>query len=174
MEVQDSQAQYFGQLLGRITYLGSQDLVYNGTVGVEYRAAGNQDEVNPILGLGLVWTPRLGTQFTVSGDSRVENSAEDLGYNYVTRSITLNISQRLGDALQLGGTVGYENADYSRTNDSVPAMSRNDNYVVIQTSLTALFNRHWDATIEVTYGDNRSRQDGDEFFQASLQLMYSF
>ena len=174
LTVEDSRTQYFGQALARISYVGDSSIVYNGSAGVEYRVIGSVTEVNPVFGLGLVWQPRLGTQITVSADRRVVNSAADVGYNFVTSSVAVTAAQRLGSFWQALLSVGYENANYDRTDNSQAALNREDNYVVVQGGLTVLFNEHLSASALVTYGNNQSRQDGVEFFESLIQFTYSY
>ena len=174
LTVQQGSVQTFEQLLARFTYFGSQSLLYNGTLGVEFRDAGDREEINPILGFGLTWEAREGTRFTLSADRRVESSAADRDSNFVTSSVALTITQRLGNFLQAQGSFGFENADYERLDRQLPSDNRSDNYVVVQGGITAILNRRWTGSAVLTYGDNESTEARARFFQSLLQVTYSY
>ena len=174
LAVDNSRTQTFEQGLVRITFLGSKALTYNATVGFEFRDAGSKEEVNPVLGTGLIWEPRLGTRLILSADRRVENSAADVGANFVSSSVAVTITQRVTDFWQASASVGYENADYDRVDRVRSFQDRTDNYVVVQGGVTAFFNRHLGGSIVVTYGNNQSRVDGVNFFQSLIQVTYSY
>ena len=174
LAVDRSQTQTFEQGLARITYLSSGSLIYNATVGVEFRDAGDKEEINPVLGVGVSWEPRTGSRFVLSADRRVQNSAADIGTNFVSSSVAITATQRITDFWQASASVAYENADYDRVDRRAASGNRMDNYVVVQGNLAAFFNRHLGGSVVLTYGNNQSRQDGVEFFQSLVQLTYSY
>ena len=174
LAVDESQTQTFEQGLARITYLSSGSLTYNATVGFEFRDAGDKEEVNPVLGIGLSWEPRIGSRFVLSADRRVQNSAADLGTNFVSSSLAITATQRITDFWQASASIAYENADYDQVDRRSNLGQREDNYVVVQANLAAFFNRHLGGSVVLTYGNNQSRQDGTEFFQSLIQVTYSY
>ena len=174
LAVDQSRTQTFEQGLARIAYLSSASLIYNATVGVEFRDAGNKEEVNPILGLGLSWEPRAGSRIVLSADRRIQNSAAEVATNIVSSSVAVTVTQRVTDFWQASAAVGYENANYDSVDRQSTSGGRMDNYVVAQGNVAVFFNRHWGGSVVLTYGNNQSRQNNVEFLQSAIQLTYSY
>ena len=55
-------------MLGRITYTNNGFLIVNGTVGVEFRDAGDKEEINPIFGIGATYQVREGTTLALTSE----------------------------------------------------------------------------------------------------------
>lgn len=167
--------QTFEQVLARVTFQGGAKLVFNFTGGLEIRQFGGGDtQLTPAFGLGLTWQAREGTTFVLSADRRIFVSSAVAGTDYVSNSVTLTATQRLGNFMEASGTVGYENADYENVSRT-DSYTRSDNYVLVQGRVAARINRRWSASVIASYGNNRSSdQDSVDFVQTLVQLTYVY
>ena len=173
--VEHNATQVFEQLLGRITYTSSGFLIVNGTVGVEFRDAGDKEEINPIFGLGATYQLREGTTLALTSERRVFNSAADSGDNYISTNVALTATQRLGDRWTATGSIGYENADYddvSGRRNAAP--NREDDYIVVQGGLNAKLGSRVSASALASYGNNQSSGNAVDYFHTLVQITVAY
>ncbi len=174
LTVSNNSTQVYEQALTHIIYNGGP-LVFNGTLGIEFRDTGHREEINPILGLGATWQFREGTTLSLTGERRVFNSAALSGDNYISSDVALTLTQRLGDRVQTTASIGYENAAYDNANDRRNVFSsREDNYFVIQGGVVAKLGHRWSASALATYGNNQSNGYAVNYFHTLVQITFAY
>ncbi len=171
--VERNDFQVYEQILTRLTYIATQKLSFNGTLGYEFRQTESRDVTNPVFGFGLNLAIRDGTNLSLNAERRVLNSASNLGANYTDTTVLLSLGQRLGTLVQLVATAGYENSAYQGVTTGVSS-NRNDNQLVLQTALTYRFKERWLVSEIISYSKDFSNQNSFQAFQNSLQLTYVF
>lgn len=173
LQVEEGASQVFEQALFRLTYLLNTKLSFNGTAGYEFLDAGSKEQITPTFGLGLSFSVREGTSVSLSGERRILNSAALEGVNYTDTSISVTLSQRLGDFVQFTGTIGYENAEYTGVEEGASS-DRTDNQLTLQAGISYHFAQHWLVSGSFSYNKDFSNQAAFESSQSTLQVSYVF
>jgi hypothetical protein len=182
-EIQGEDTQRFLQILAHSTVAASPELSFSATVGTELLDAGDTQKLIPIFGLGATWTPRLGTSFALTADRRPQNSATSDSENYVSTSVGLSATQRLGSWVQLKVSFSFEDARYYSIGDTSSPSSagaadtanRHDDLYVGQVGLTAELNKRWSALLQYSYTKNISNtSDAFNDSRAQFQLTFNF
>ncbi len=171
-------AQRYVQVLARASTATSEILSFSATLGAALLEAGDSQKVTPVFGLGATWTPRLGTSFSLTADQRPQNSAANTSTNFVTTSVALTVTQRLGRWMRLSVSGGYENASYYSIGGSSSALNtsagdRHDQLYVGQMGLNADLGRRWSAQLLYSYTKNTSNT-GDAFDSSRAQFQINF
>jgi len=165
--------QRFGQLLTRAVLVSSEVSSFYGTVGVEYREAGDIRELNPIFGLGAQWIPRFGTAFSLTAGRAVQSSGDMIDSNYTTTDLALAVTQRLGSQASLTFSAGYEDAIYKST-QSVINTNRHDRLLFGQISLQAVLTKRWTGSLVYSYRTNYSNLEPYTDSLARIQLSFTY
>ena len=173
IQVQDGPSQVYEQALVRLTYTLTAKLSFQGTFGGEFLNSGHTEQITPVYGLGLAYAVREGTTLSLNSERRILNSAAIAGADYTDNSVSVTITQRVGDRLQLTGTAGYDNASYTGVASSV-STNRRDHQLILQGAVSGRFREHWLLTPTVSYSKDFSNQNSFETLQATLQLSYVF
>jgi opacity protein-like surface antigen len=174
----------YQRLNSRVGWLISPKLSLFATPGLEFREQGHNTDVNPIIELGIVWSPRIGTSLTLSGSRRVESSASLAGQDFVTSSVSISANQRLGPRMQLFSTLGYEHASYSgsathqasdaSTISSDPSDNRVDNLFTVLLGVSVTLSPRWSASLSYSFADNESTAADFAFTSSRVQFQTGF
>lgn len=171
--VQDGNAQIFKQLLSRVAFRPSPRLSIAGTLGVEFRSAGDKQVVNPIFSFGGQWLLREGTSVGISAAQTVKSSESTANADYLSTSLTIGVSQRLGNRVSLDLSVGYQRATYGSTQSGI-SLDRVDNLCTGQIGLNWNVNRRWSSSLFYVYARNQSLTNGFQSSRAQFQMSYIF
>ena len=172
-DVRSSASQTFEQINARMTSTASPFVSYNCNVSYEWRDTGEVHSTTPIFGIGVTWTPRVGTGVTLSLDRQVQTSAAIFGANFTSTSVTLSCTQRVGNMATLGASIGYERASYESTL-SDQAINRLDQTVFAQASVTRTIFRHVALSATVSYFHTSSNDLPQESTQVTVSASYAF
>lgn len=176
---QSGPTQKFQQALIEFGLVPSPRITLSGQVGLEFRDAGGSHSTNPMFRLNAVWTPRTGTSFYLTGSEQTQTSASLLNENFLSTSVALGASQRLGNRMTLLLSVGYEHASYQSAHTSnSPQSNANSNRVddlfTLQAGLNVMLNRGWSLSASYSYGVNKSTSDGFTSSIGQISLGYTF
>lgn len=171
--VQDSEFQTFEQALVNIQYIPTPFIALSGNAGYEFRQIGSTMEATPIFGLGVTWTPRLGTTFSLIGQRGTQSSATVSNTNFDQTTLTLSINQRVGRRMNLNASGSYENAVYQSVGNGGEG-GRVDNLIQGQIGVSYLITSRWTVSLSVSAGKNFSNVNPLNYQQATLQTTFSF
>lgn len=173
VEVQDADTQKFERVLARIGSTPTAFLSYSATFGLEFRDTGQSNQTNPMFSLGAVWTPRDRTAVTLTGEQRVQNSVSTANANFVSTSLVLSLSQRLGDRFTASCSIGFENAKYESLGSEESSNRRDRTYLGQVSFGTTLFDR-MDVSTSFSYVRTDSRGSTTYTAQCVLQASIVF
>jgi putative beta-barrel porin BBP2 len=146
---QGSPDQTYEQANVRLNYSATGKLSFGGSVGVEFRqfddssfGATRGTNISPVFELNGTYRPFDGTNITLSGSRRIQNSASLGGQDYTQTDVHVAIGQRFMTRFTLGFAVGYENSDYFSAFQGVSGI-REDNYYYVQPTIDAQIMRWW-------------------------------
>lgn len=170
---QGGNTQTYQQLIARGSFRPSSRLSLAGNLGLEFREAASKEAVNPIFGLNIQWTLREGTSIGLTASQIVQSSASTAGADYLSTSLTIGASQRLGYRMSLQLSVGYERAKYSSI-ASDTTINRVDNLYTGQAGLSFSLSARWSASLAYLYSLNKSTRDGFESSSGQFQMNFQF
>jgi hypothetical protein len=169
--------QSFEQANVRATYVATGKLTFTGTAGVEFRQSDGKDTtgVTPVFSLSATYLPFEGTSISLAANRQVLVSAVQAGQDYQSTTISLALSQRLFQRLNLGLSTGYENSHYVSVLDRVKA-DRDDNYVYVQVGLDATLLQYLSVGVSYQHRENFSSGSNSDFTdnQVSARMTLSF
>lgn len=169
--------QSYQQLNARLSYQLSGKVSLNASGGVEYRQFENDardgNYASPVYELDASYQPFDGTNVTLTGSRRTENSAVFAGQDYVSTTITLGVRQRFLRRIYFGATIGYENSTYFNTIAGVDA-SRDDNYFFVQPAIDVTLMRFWTVGAYYLHRQDNSSADDFTFYDNQVGLRTSF
>jgi hypothetical protein len=167
ISVSDAETQTFQQARAVMTSTATPFLSYFANVGCEWRDTGETDSINPVWGLGLTWTPRTGTAFTLTCDQRIQNSAAIEDANFTSTSFALLGSQRLGSLASMNASVGCERARYT-SNLRDQSVERLDQTLFAQVGVTWNVMRYLSLSGTVSYFHTDSNELSQEVTQITV------
>jgi|GEM_PF-3675113 len=165
--------QTFQQVTVRAAYELSGKLQATGSIGYEFRQAGETNSNTPVFTLGASWTPRLGTTVSLTADRRIFNSASVQDVNYSSTSVMLSLSQRVGNRCSLGLGLGWENGDYQSLDHSVSS-GREDNLFFAQATFAVKISKRLSGSAYFSYTDNQSNVASYNTLTAGVQGSLTF
>lgn len=168
-----SEEQTYQHALVRWNYTASPRLSFSARGGWEFRQLETTDEAEPIFYLSANWTPRVGTDFSLSAERSVENSSTMESANFVTTSVSLSLLQRLGSRMSLSLSGSYENAVYGSAEDG-SSLGRTDNLFSASLNLQAPLGQRCEASFGYSHAFNDSETDGFRSSRAQFSLNLQF
>ncbi len=172
-KVQDSDIQTFERPLLSLNYIPSPFIGINGNVGYEFRQIQGSTFTSPIFGLGVTWTPRLGTVFSISGNRSTQTSLTEVNTNYEQTSLSISARQNIGKRVVLSAGFNYENAVYESVGTDGES-GRIDNLVEGEIGISYSITSQWRASLSLSMGKNFSNERPIDYQQATFQTTYSF
>lgn len=173
LKVAEGTNQTFQQVTVRAAHELSGKLQATGSLGYEFRQAGDTSSNTPVFTLGASWTPRLGTTVSLTADRRIFNSATERDVNYSSTSVMLSLSQRVGGRCNLGLGLGWENGDYQALNRQADT-AREDNLFFAQATFAVKVSKRFAATAYFAYTDNQSNVASYNTLTAGVQGSFTF
>lgn len=170
--VQRGEDQVFQQVLFNVRSVPTIFLSFHGSVGVEYRQAGDST-FNPIFGLGATWNSRRGTTVSLAAESRIFNSATAANTNFTSTSIGLRASQILGYGIVGSLYLGYEYSAYERVGKG-GVSGRNDQLCTVSIGLSRPITKRWSSSLSVQFGKNWSNVQPFNYSQITFRTSYAF
>lgn len=175
LDVDLSGQQTYEQALGKLTYITTEKLSFEGEGGVEVRQTSSEERVTPVFTVSASYNPFEATTVRLSAYSRTENSASLAGEDYTTTGASLAIHRTIWHRFDVGVSGGYEHSDYENVNGTANA-SRKDNYFFVQPSIQ--FDVWSWARAEVFYlyrrNDSTISQSAFADNQVGLQFDFSY
>lgn len=141
--------------------------------GVEHRTYDSGSSTKPVVEAKIGWTPRPGTEISLSGYRRTEASAFSVGQNYDTTGASIGISQKIGQKWSARVESGLENASYSQVSGTGTA-NRRDRIIFIRPSVR--YQMTDDSQLEwfYRYERNQSNQSGFGFDNHIFGLQFGY
>ena len=129
VDVQPGANQTYQQGLVRAAYALTELVVLKASAGAELRKfqGPQNDRLEGIFSLGLVYRPLVNTTFSLEGYRRPQASVRLVDQNYPLTGVGGSVRQVLCENYSLSLSGGYENAHYTANNPAVTAF-REDNY----------------------------------------------
>lgn len=165
-------SQTYKQLFIRFSFVPSVRLSFSGSVGADFRGE-ESTSINPTFNLGVSWMLREGTSVSLSGSETIRSSSSRLGENFLSTSFVLGVSQRLGRRMNLGVSLGYENASYSFIESGSDSDRRDDLYSA-QIGLNFNLSERWASSLSYVYAKNVSTTDSFSSSTGQFQMTYTF
>ena len=129
LDIENASSETYEQALLRVTYSATEKVAFTANGGCEFRQqAGESDEVTPVFGAGVSYTPAEGTVITAEGSRTVEHSEIDAGENYTLTSFSGRVRRFLSRGIYLTLEGGYRIAEY--TGHGFGARRKDDYYFV--------------------------------------------
>jgi hypothetical protein len=127
--------------------------------GAEHRTFDNGSSTKPVVEAKVGWTPRPGTEVSLTGFHRTEASSFFAGQNYDVTGAAVGLSQKIGGKWSASIEGGLENASYSRVSGTGVA-NRRDRILFVRPSVRYQVSE--DAKVEwfYRYERNQSNQSG--------------
>jgi hypothetical protein len=173
VEVEDVDRQTFQQVLGRISAAPSPFINYSAAFGLEFRDTGQRMTTNPIFILGAIWTPRERTSVALVAEQRVQNSAVSTDANFLSSSVTVTLSQQLGNRFSLSLSAGFESAKYESVGN-IDSTDRHDRTYLGQIALSARMTERLGVAATLSYTKTDSNVAPAEIAQFALQASFTF
>ena len=173
LDVDNGNDQVFQQVLVRTTYAPSRFVLFDGTVGIDFRDQGDTFSTAPIFGLSATWDSRQGTSVSLAAERRIFNAASSINTNFTSSSIVLRLGQRLrwGVIGLLSG--GYDYTEYDSTGSGGQG-GRIDKLSYFSATLVKPMNRHWNCALNVSVGKNESEVRPFDYFQTTFKTSLEF
>jgi hypothetical protein len=165
---QDSEAQTYEQILGRVVVGAARKLTLSAGGGWEFRQLGGADgeQDRPVFNVGATLFPADGTRISLEATRRTFSSALEAATNYTATMLTLSVRQRLQQRIFATFVGGYEDAKY----DSISAdttISRHDRYFFARPGVSVFINQQ--ANVELYYQfRNNASNDNTVSFQNNI------
>ncbi len=141
--------------------------------GAEHRTFDAGSSTSPVINAKIGWTPRPGTEISLSGYRRTEASSVYAGQNYDVTGASIGLSQKIGEKWTARVEGGLENASYSRVSGS-GAANRRDRIVFIQPSVR--YQMTEDSQVEwfYRYEKNQSNQSGFGYDNHLIGIQFGY
>ncbi len=173
LKVENSNTQTFQEVLVRSTLASSPHLLYTATAGADFRDAGGVQAVNPLLALGVTWMPRAGSTVFLTAEQRVQNSAAVTDANFLSSSVTVGLTQRLGSRASFSLALGGERASYQSARTGIE-IDREDRTLFAQMGASLEVTARCTATATLSWRRTASEGAAQRILQAGVQLTYRF
>jgi len=141
--------------------------------GAEHRSFDNGSSTKPVVEAKIGWTPRPGTEISLSGFNRTEASSFFAGQNYDVAGASVGLSQGIGGKWTARVEAGLENASYTRVSGA-GAANRHDRILFIRPSVR--YQVTADAQVEwfYRYERNQSNQSGFGYDNHIIGLQFGY
>ena len=173
LQVESGDAQSFEQFNLRANYVPDTKFVLAAMVGYEWRQLGDTDTGTPVFDGSISYAVRPTTSLSLGASRSVTDSATAAQSDYVSSTVQVAATQKIGTKLAASLSLGYENADY-RFTDRSPDGDREDNYLFIRPGATQTLNDFFSLFAFYSYGKNFSNQRAFQTQQFSLGGRASF
>jgi hypothetical protein len=159
----------------RAAYHSTEKTEVSVSVGGEWRNyEDGESHFGPVFTVAGSYKPWEHTTFSMEGHRREQNSAVLGGQNYVTTGFSIGASRRFRDRYRVQTRFTYDNADYRDARDGVSA-DRQDDYVLLRSSVDAIFAMNWTVGVFHQYRVNESSSTYDfDNHQAGIQAVWSY
>lgn len=170
-------AQYFEQANLRASFNPGEKLSLSGSVGVEIREFENADGVytSPVFEFSASYRPFDGTNVSLTGSRRTQNSAVIAGGDYASTRIDFSVQQRFLQRIFVSLSAGYESAEYFSSFSGVD-LNRSDDYYYLQVAIDTNITRFWDVGLYFLHREDSSSSDlfsfSDNQFGIRSSLMF--
>jgi hypothetical protein len=173
LEVDQGAHQTFEQLNLRVAYVPSRKITLAAMVGYEWRQIDGTTSATPVFDGSVSYAIRPTTTLSLGATRAVRNSAAQAQTNYVSSTVQVSASQKIGPKVVTSLSLGYQNATYDSVDGSESA-SREDNYFFARPDLRFLVTQAFSLSLFYSYGENRSTERSFQTQQVSLSGTYSF
>lgn len=141
--------------------------------GVEHRTFDAGSSTKPVINAKVGWTPRPGTEISLSGFRRTEASSVYSGQNYDVTGASIGLSQKIGQKWSARLEGGLENASYSRVSGT-GAANRRDRIVFIRPSVRYQITDDSEVEWFYRYEKNQSNQSGFGYDNHIIGIQFGY
>lgn len=173
LHVESGSDQTYSQGLLRVKYTPTRFVLFDLTLGADFRDRGPSSSVTPIFGLSATWDSRNGTLVTLAGERRVFNAASAADTNFTSTSVVASVYQRLGRSVVASLSAGYEYTQYESFGDG-PDTSRTDKLYYASTGVSVPLSLHWNCSLNCSVGKNESDVSEFDFVQMTFKSTVTF
>jgi len=178
LQIEHGGTSIYGQIRLRAAYKMTEKLTFLASGGLEIVHYGARDEtkVTPVLDLSAQWSPRIGTNFSLSAFRKIWASPVEVGQVFTATGVQGGISQTIFQRVAASVFVGYENDNYSASGSNVPSSDRTDNYVYVRPNLTYQLGGWAQIVLYYQYSHNDSNLNGASFddHRVGGQVIFAF
>lgn len=161
------------QIFAQIAFHPSPRVSLSGQAGLQILQAGDTHKTAPNFNLTAAWILREGTTLSLTGTEQIQSSGSTANENFITTTLVLGASQRLGNRMNLSLSLGYELATYYAITTTA-ATDRIDHLYSAQASWSLQLSPQWSATLLYAYSNNHSTTNGFTSSRGQLQMTFVF
>ena len=173
LDVDNGNDQIFHQALVRTTFAPTRFVLFDATLGVDFRDRGDSFATAPIVGLSATWDSQHGTSVSLAAERRIFNAASSVNTNFTSSSIVMRVGQRLRWGVIGLFTAGYDYTEYESIGSGGQG-SRTDKLSYLSGTLVKRLNRHWNCALNVSVGKNESDARPFDYFQTTFKTSLEF
>ena len=161
------------QIFTQIAWHPSPRISLSGQAGLQILQAGDSHKTAPNFNLTAAWIPREGTALSLTGSELIQSSASTASANFISTSLVLGASQRLGRRMNLSLSLGYELATYYAI-ATTTTTDRTDHLYSAQASWNVQLAQRCSASLLYAYSNNQSTTNGFTSSRGQLQVSLVF